>query len=105
MSGSRSTAKLQMEFLVKNKVSFYRKVYSSPYCCAVLLDPRLRNIHIIYYDMVRKYIYFTESYTLSMSAHCNYLKIIKKELTKTKLFPQIGRPVPHHSPYCPVFEH
>ena len=41
MRGSRSTAKLQMEFLVRTKLQFYRKIHSSPYFCAVLLDPRL----------------------------------------------------------------
>ena len=40
MRGSRSTAKLQMEFLVNTKLPFYGKVFSPPYCCAVLLDPR-----------------------------------------------------------------
>ena len=44
MRGSRSTAKLQMEFFSKNNASFYRKVHSSPYCCALLLDPRLQSV-------------------------------------------------------------
>ena len=42
MRESKSTAKPPMEFLVNNIVSFYKKVCSPPYCCAVLLDPRPR---------------------------------------------------------------
>ena len=41
MSGSRGTAKSLKECESHYGISLYSKVHSPPYCCAVLLDPRL----------------------------------------------------------------
>ena len=41
MRGSRSTAKLLMEFLANTLFPFMKKVCTPPYCCVLLLDLRL----------------------------------------------------------------
>ena len=43
MRGSRSTAKLPIEFLVNTLFPFMEKVCPPPYCCAVVLDSRLHE--------------------------------------------------------------